>query len=265
MLGMYFFVKQLKIQAVDFKDSRKITVGHNRRYALGSAMMFALSTGVRSNGILLSGFFLYDWLRFAVANTMRQSLWHRLKFTVWTTLQVAITFAPYVGLQVYAYYLYCTPSGNPTLAAALSSSNQTTQADYLSNTHPWCLYRLPHIYNYIQGRYWNVGFLKYYRVAQIPNFLLAAPIVSFKLKDLRLSLFFYCCFFVAHTALSTSRHPIHVIRVHDSFANESDIPVPRWRFHLCQRQLVHLLYARSTLRSSQAPPCRFWRCISTAQ
>ena len=36
---------------------------------------------------------------------------------------------------------------------------------------------LPLVYNYLQFKYWGVGFLKSFRVNQIPNFLLAFPIV----------------------------------------------------------------------------------------
>ncbi len=40
----------------------------------------------------------------------------------------------------------------------------------------WCQARpFPSLYSHIQGEYWGVGLLRYWRWRQLPNFLLAAP------------------------------------------------------------------------------------------
>ncbi|XP_059628811.1 uncharacterized protein LOC132271444 isoform X3 [Cornus florida] len=42
----------------------------------------------------------------------------------------------------------------------------------------WCKARLPLLYNYIQSHYWGMGLLRYFQLKQLPNFLLASPILS---------------------------------------------------------------------------------------
>eukprot|EP00658_Telonema_sp_P-2_P051427 TRINITY_DN39487_c0_g1_i1.p1 TRINITY_DN39487_c0_g1~~TRINITY_DN39487_c0_g1_i1.p1 ORF type:complete len:242 (+),score=41.16 TRINITY_DN39487_c0_g1_i1:89-814(+) len=41
----------------------------------------------------------------------------------------------------------------------------------------WCHHSFPNIYSYCQQTFWNVGFLNYFTLAQLPNFALALPMV----------------------------------------------------------------------------------------
>ena len=41
----------------------------------------------------------------------------------------------------------------------------------------WCSDRLPLIYAHVQSKYWNGGFLRYWTIQQLPNFLIAAPVL----------------------------------------------------------------------------------------
>lgn len=74
---------------------------------------------------------------------------------------MVICLLPFISFQVYAYNLYCSDRSDPS---------------------EWCLKTLPISYSYVQQKYWNVGFLRYYQWKQIPNFLLALPIIILVLK-----------------------------------------------------------------------------------
>ncbi len=41
----------------------------------------------------------------------------------------------------------------------------------------WCSSMPPLIYTYVQDKYWNIGFLRYWTLSQAPNILLALPVL----------------------------------------------------------------------------------------
>ncbi|KAJ3440140.1 gpi mannosyltransferase [Anaeramoeba flamelloides] len=73
-------------------------------------------------------------------------------------ISLVLIFSPNVYFQYKAYLKFCKGST-------------------IKQTPEWCLLKIPSIYNYIQLKYWNVGFLNYWTPLQIPNFLLAAPMI----------------------------------------------------------------------------------------
>ncbi|KAF0305396.1 GPI mannosyltransferase 2 [Amphibalanus amphitrite] len=117
----------------------------------GAAAAFGFAAVTRSNGTLLIGFLVYNLLHKQVTmmlpkktkeNVLRPSL-------VWITLcgtgrllQAAVlsllALTAFVVYQLFAFVLFCTPG---------------------------------------EDHYWDVGFLRYYRLRQLPNFMLAAPTV----------------------------------------------------------------------------------------
>lgn len=84
-------------------------------------------------------------------------------------------FSPFIYHQYTAYASFCVDT--------LSDTN---------NKPSWCTAFPPSIYTYVQHRYWNVGFLRYWTLSQLPNILLAVPpllsIISFSVLNIRLQL-----------------------------------------------------------------------------
>uniref|UniRef100_A0A7N2KLP2 GPI mannosyltransferase 2 n=1 Tax=Quercus lobata TaxID=97700 RepID=A0A7N2KLP2_QUELO len=74
-------------------------------------------------------------------------------------LRCICIFTPFFAFQAYGYYNICLGRD-------------------LHEMRPWCKARVPLLYNFIQSHYWGVGFLRYFQLKQLPNFLLASPILS---------------------------------------------------------------------------------------
>ncbi|KAM6218417.1 GPI mannosyltransferase 2 isoform 2-T2 [Rhynchocyon petersi] len=144
-----------------------------------SGFLFALATSVRSNGLVNIGFLLYAQCRaFFSSHKVESPLRQLIKLIASMALSALILGLPFVLFQYYAYTKFCLPSSaqaipKPLLQLAVDKGYRIVDG----NEPPWCSWNLPLIYNYIQDVYWNVGFLRYYELKQVPNFLLATPVV----------------------------------------------------------------------------------------
>lgn len=75
-----------------------------------------------------------------------------------------------VGPQVL-YFANAMTTFCPSLFGAASA---------VSADRPWCSSAIPNVsamYMFIQKEYWNVGLFRYYEWKQLPNFVLAAPML----------------------------------------------------------------------------------------
>lgn len=139
----------------------------------------SLSILCRSNGLINIGFVVYFGLKKMFAqNSILPFITYFLK-----VMSMLIIIAFHYGLmQVYNYYLFCLPKNFsfPDIIKDFSVANDLVLAGNRTNDDisPWCSGNFPIAYSYIQDKYWNVGFLRYYEFKQIPNFLLAAPLVT---------------------------------------------------------------------------------------
>ncbi|CAO3671837.1 unnamed protein product [Rhizopus stolonifer] len=126
-----------------------------RQYIL-AALIWGVTSGIRSNAIIFAGFFFYDlvWIRSI----------KRLNFYTGIIRSIAYTAITTSGFGLFQYYGY---------------------KKFCSLDRPWCHQTLPLLYSFVQKEYWQNGFLAYYEIKQIPNFLLAAPMVLISFYGLK--------------------------------------------------------------------------------
>ncbi|EJT80331.1 GPI mannosyltransferase 2 [Gaeumannomyces tritici R3-111a-1] len=130
---------------------------------LASAVVFALATTFRSNGLL-------NGIPFAFAFISEASgfLSHPSAATIWRLAVLGLggicIAAGLIVPQAVAYQRYCLqPPGTPLRS--------------------WCNQTLPSIYSFVQREYWGVGPFRYWTVSNLPLFMLAAPVLFILVKS----------------------------------------------------------------------------------
>ncbi|KAI5248274.1 mannosyltransferase [Aureobasidium subglaciale] len=121
---------------------------------LSSGACFGLATTVRSNGIF-SGLIYFHHVYMLLHSRINI----RTMITiVFIGLSAMMVLSGMLFPQYMAYQDFCArPSdGEP---------------------RPWCSRTLPSVYSWVQEHYWNVGFLRYWTLSNIPLFLLALPML----------------------------------------------------------------------------------------
>ncbi|KAM3965517.1 phosphatidylinositol glycan anchor biosynthesis class V [Aphomia sociella] len=177
---------------MSFYTMLKCTENETLRFAnidITSGMPAGFSMITRSNGSINLGFILYTSFKNVIERTLPEivykykTLKHRiilpflllplLTASVALFLTVIITLIPFLLAQTYNYFKFCV-------------HNDHNLPEFLFNTEyilpgsaesPWCNNTIPLSYSYIQSHYWDVGFFKYYKLKQIPNFMLASPCI----------------------------------------------------------------------------------------
>ncbi|KAG5980625.1 hypothetical protein E4U55_003830 [Claviceps digitariae] len=160
-LGNLLFAIGLKSTSESKNHARLALQRHVALMAAGLA--FGLATAFRSNG-LTSG------LLFAVeaVNGLRRVVSRSRCVGDVVSVAVAVlgglcVAAGSVVPQTLAWMRYCARDGVVS--------------------RPWCDKLVPSIYTFVQEQYWNVGFLRYWTLNQLPLFLLAAPMLAILLKS----------------------------------------------------------------------------------
>lgn len=150
-----------------------------------------LSTCTRSNGLLNVGFLVYYLFDVFVKRlqdctySASKKVMIGIKFLLIVITSSIFCILPFIVYQVYSYSLFCTDfvnnlpkhiteyglTKNYILPGMVSKYNQS-----------WCFKDIPFAYSYVQEHYWNVGFMQYYEIKQIPNFILASPMIFIMIR-----------------------------------------------------------------------------------
>lgn len=169
---------------------------------LKSLILFILSCFTRSNGIVNYGFIAHWYLsaHFASIKTLNQSfnrllnlifsIGFKRNFMLLSKLMISFLLmnSAFFLYQYYVFAKFCKSELNQvdeTATELVEFANKNGLKMF--NAFPkseWCNYKLPFSYTFVQSEYWKVGFLNYWRFKQIPNFLLASPILFLSIYSL---------------------------------------------------------------------------------
>nr|CDS32579.1 gpi mannosyltransferase 2 [Hymenolepis microstoma] len=176
-------------------------------------LILSLTTACRSNGIVNCGFacfphfiFLINELSdiykkkicifFAFVKVLKAVLYRILIFFS----IIGSSLLPYLIYQYYAGYLYCFTELKPSYLSFLIPKYPNQElVDYakeLGVLTPYAVNATVHAvwcqgvpwssYNLLQKYFWNVGAFRYYQLRQLPNFLLALPVLTLVFKTISL-------------------------------------------------------------------------------
>lgn len=138
ILGLF-----LREMSINLNCNFSIDITNKLLYVL-SGVIIGYTFTVRANLLLVGVFYLYDvwYFRDNIINI------------VTSIIAGTPLFLQFVISQYYTYTKFCPARGE------------------------WCYYTIPSLFQYCQKYYWNNGFLQYWTFNNVPNFLLAFPIIG---------------------------------------------------------------------------------------
>ncbi|KAM0750807.1 hypothetical protein T439DRAFT_348085 [Meredithblackwellia eburnea MCA 4105] len=172
-----------------------------RKQHLLASGVWGLGTMFRAQGVVLGvGFFGWKYVleeprrKFNRAYSFHTLLRGIPPFFVYST----ISAAPFLAYQRWVFNQFCPSSPEALLGRA---------------RRPWCEGLLGFSYGWIQREYWDVGPFRYWTLQQLPNFVLASPVLILCL------------------AASVSYYRQNPLSLLPFLSSPSDLPPPETPFH----------------------------------
>ncbi|KAI5953380.1 GPI18 [Candida jiufengensis] len=143
LLTLLCYYASVDFNNVTTKTKKKIK---NQVLYVFSGIVCAYGYTVRANTLLLGILYLFDLYDFYMVDK-------NIQFSLLSVVTGSILGFTFIGQNLYHYLLFCPSRGE------------------------WCTNYFPSLFQYAQDHYWNVGFLKYWTLNNIPNFLLVTPVM----------------------------------------------------------------------------------------
>lgn len=143
----------------------------------------SLSILCRSNGLLNVVFLVYMSLQRFLRHFTPTAF---LSIASKSAVIVFFVLFHFALLNAYHFYLFCHQLNMrfaDHVRAYAVDQGFVLAGNRTEGVSPWCSSTIPMAYSYVQDHYWDVGFLRYYTLKQLPNFLLAAPVLVLLLSS----------------------------------------------------------------------------------
>ncbi|EEH20926.2 hypothetical protein PABG_03157 [Paracoccidioides brasiliensis Pb03] len=151
LTGIYTYVSALRDDRRGYMFARDVKF-------LTAGGLFAAVTTIRSNGILSGMLFAYDAVLGLINIFARGISLPQVRRMFFVVAGGSLILLGVVGPQYRAYTLFCQNS---------------------DERRSWCDNTIPSIYTFVQNHYWGTGgFLSYWKVSNLPLFVLATPMLS---------------------------------------------------------------------------------------
>lgn len=157
---MCIFILRIPVLPVSRSDSRALlgmlACAHGQY--LRATLYFTVAAYFRSNGVLLA---LYVPWSLVVHPFLLSSALPNLGVMFAACFHAILPVLPSLLHQRGAYRVFCL-----------------SEVAHHAQRSPWCNRIIPSIYTHVQRTYWNVSFLSYWTLSQLPNIALALPLLA---------------------------------------------------------------------------------------